>query len=158
MDIKDIDKNLTKEEKANVDKIVAHLKDKGNYTHSALQEEALRAKLSMLPHACLCEICNRVRDRSKIESYSYQQVVVMKHEDFNEDNLVFIIAPFRHMSNEEFLMSPLWGIGGRLFPMMKSVITNVYGKLEGFQVSVDNIHGDNYKEHACVNVKFFKKT
>jgi len=158
MDIKDIDKNLTKEEKANVDKIVEHLKNKGNYTHSILQEESLRAKLSMLPHACPCEVCNKVRDRSKVESFSFQQVVVLKHENFSEDNLLFIIAPFKHMSNEEFLMSPLWGISGRLFPIMKNVYAYIYGKLHGFQIEVNNIYGDNYREHACVNVKFFKKT
>jgi hypothetical protein len=158
MDIKDIDKNLTKEEKANVDKIVAHLKDKGNYTHSALQEESLRAKLSMLPHACPCEICNKVRDRKQVESFSFQQVAVVKHEKFSEDNLLFVIAPFKHMSNEEFLMSPLWGIAGRLFPIMKSVYTSLYGKLNGFVIDVNNSYDNNYREHACINVKFIKKT
>ena len=158
MDIKDIDKQLTETEKVNLDKIMNHLQKSGNYTNSAIQEESLRAKMSMLPHACPCEICNKVRDKSQVESFSFQQVVVLKHEDFSEDNLLFIIAPFRHMSNEEFLMSPLWGIAGRLFPMMKSVYTYMYGKIGGFHINVNNVHGDNYREHACINVKFFKKT
>lgn len=158
MDIKDIDKQLTKEEKANLEKIVNHLKEKGNYTNSADNEETLRAQLSMLPYVCPCKICEQVRDKSKIESFSFQQVVVLKHEKFDENNLLFVIAPFKHMSNEEFLISPLWGITGRLFPAMKSIYTQIYGELSGFHVEVNNVYGDDYREHACMNVRFFKKT
>lgn len=157
MDVKDIDNRLSDVEKKKIDAIVERIRHKGNFCETKEKEETLRKQLSILPSVCPCDICGKVRDRSKIESYGYPQVIVFKADDFSDDNILFNIVPFRHISNEEFLASPYWMFVGRLFIIMKNVMHHLYKDLNGFHVEVDNTYGDKWIEHACVRVKFLSR-
>jgi hypothetical protein len=157
MNIKDIDMRLSDEEKERLNKIVEHIKTKGNFSEIYQDEEKLRKKLSLFSSVCPCDICNKSRDRKLVESFSYAQVIVLKDDGFSDDNLTYIIAPFRHMSNEEFIASPLWMMVSKLFPTIKAILDFMYKDINGFHVIIDNTYGDEWREHGCVKVKFLRK-
>ena len=161
MDAKEIDlKKLGEANKERLDKALEHIKSKGNFSPSAEEETELIRNLKLSPHICPCKICECAKDRSKIESFSFPLLVTFKVPNFGKDNLTFIIAPFRHMSNEEFALSPLFGMIGRMFGIMKKILSVEYGHIMRFKLMMDNTYGDAQQEigeHGHVSVTFFKE-
>lgn len=162
MDVSDLDfKKLSEVKEIKVKEIVKQITSRGNFSETAEQEKELINLLKLAPHICPCNTCKMAKDRSKIESYSLSQVLVFKAADFNKDNLKFIIAPFRHMNNEDFIISPLFGLIGRLFAIMKKILEfELNIKIKKFVMNMDNTYGTDFEEmgeHGHVTVTFFKE-
>ena len=153
-------KRLSKEEEKKLEVAKEHILKKGNVGQTFKDEEKIRRMLKLSPNISPCSICATVSNRSMIESYSMPQLIVFKSGKWSEDNLEYIIAPFRHMSNEEFIVSPVLGFVSRMFGILQSIVTNQYDKVKKFEIKMDNTYGTYQQEigeHGHLVVKFFKE-
>lgn len=150
---------VSEEKQAKMKSIVEHIRKHGNYSETLEDERNLHRMLKLSPSINPCKVCGITREKGNLESCSLAQVVIFKARDHSEKNLRYIIAPFRHISNEEFIMSQLFGMVGKLASTMKALLNSKYGDIRKFVLTMDNTYGTQFEEmgeHGHLVLKFFR--
>jgi hypothetical protein len=148
MDLKDVDfKNITAKEHERIDKIKEHLMKRGNFAETVQEELALRKKLSI--NVCPCDVCNSVMATKEAGGILQMRVVKL-------DENKYMLAPVKHMSNEEFIASSLWSYTGRTALRIISQLRAQGVKITGYDLHLDDTKGNNWNEHGNVILTVYK--
>jgi len=137
--------------------VLTHLNTKGHATETAEQEARLYQNINYNPAKCPCKICNFIKNKANLESYSLAQTVIYKIGE-DAEKISYGISPFRHICEQEHIQSPIFADVGRLIAIVRVLLKTQGVKFHKFVMWADSSEKieDTY-EHSQICVDFYRE-